>query len=341
MMDPKAAASFWAGESVFHPGRAAELGRPPFALVARGPSSGRDLGAGPAALPGRPALPLKGFPLARMPLLLDATPSGEATSSKGWAAAARGAAGAGAPLLVTPAQLKAREGLLKAAGVPLFLRVTPGEALTPEVAGASAALVVSLSSSRGAPAVLADDGVPGLVEAMRAITQYRAPVLLLAGPGRLPSLQGLAAAADAGAQGVALVEGSGPGRLPLPALVGLAAFARGALPCAFLCLDDLCEGATLALALAAGGGFAASSFPLRHTLAEEAATDADWKATGDRLALALRVMWDDAKQASAGAGVRDPRDLGVENLRALTYDAAALSGLPLAGYEARLPWRTP
>ncbi len=340
MTDAKAAANFWAGQSIFRAGGNHEAARLPFALVARGPSSGRDLGAGPTTLPARAALSLKGLPPARMPLLLDATPSLEGTS-KGWAAAARGAAGAGAPLLVTPAQLKAHETLLKASGVPLFLRVAPGDALTPEIAGASAALVVSLSSPRGAPAVLADDGLPGLVEAMRAITQYRAPVLLLAGPGRMPSSQGRAAVAGAGAQGVALLEGSGPGRLPVAALVGLAISARDFLPAAFLCLDDLTDGAALACALAAGGGFAASSFPLRHTLAEEAATDADWKATGDRLASALRVMWQDAQRASAGAGVRDPRDLGVENLRALTYDDAALSGLPLAGYEGRLPWRTP
>jgi len=29
---------------------------------------------------------------------------------------------------------------------------------------------------------------------------------------------------------------------------------------------------------------------------------------------------------------------GRENLRALTYDAAALSGIKLAGYDERLPW---
>jgi hypothetical protein len=49
-------------------------------------------------------------------------------------------------------------------------------------------------------------------------------------------------------------------------------------------------------------------------------------------------VWDDAQRAAAQAGVRDPRDLTFEHLRALTYDAAALSGARLAGFDERLPW---
>jgi len=281
----------------------------------------------------------KGAPAVRFPLVLDAAPAGEG-STKGWAAAARGAAAAGAPLMVTPAQLKARGSVLKASGVPLLVRFAPGDALSPEIAASSGALLLALSSDEGAPAVLAPGALPALIEALRAVTEYRAPVALLAHPGRIPRRADLAAAAAAGACALGLHAGSGASFLPLPALLGTAQSARGAggIASTFLITDEITDGVALAFALACGGGVCASAFPLRLALLEEALTDADWKSTGDRLGTALRVLWHDAQRASAAVGVRDPRDLSPENLRALTYDAAALSGVPLAGFDARLPW---
>jgi hypothetical protein len=245
----------------------------------------------------------------------------------------------GAGLLVSPAQAEERTALLKAAGAPVFLQVRPGDALRPEAAAAAAAIGIAAAGEGGAPAVRAPDALPGLIEAFRAVTEYRAPVFLVAGPGRVPAGRALEAAVRAGVRALCVSDGAGS-PFPFAALVGQAAPARGADPAlpSFVASEDVSDGHALACALAVGGGLAASAFPVRVALAEEAATDADWKGIGDRLALALRVLWEDAQRASRRVGVPDPRDLTFGHLRALTYDAAALSGARLAGYEERLPW---
>ena len=337
-MTDAVAARFWAARSVFAGGAPAPSPLR-FALAARSPTEGAAVGRQPALLPLRPALGVTGMPALRMPLLLDATGLGEATP-KGWAAAARGASVAGAAIMVTPEQARARATVLKPSGVPLILRVSPGDALTPEAAGAAAAIGADLASPSGSPAVLAPDALPGLVEALRAVTEYRAPVFLIAAPGRVPAHRALQALASAGARGLCVAEPHGPHSYPPAALFGHAAVGRGAgAPMrSFVLSSEITDGPSLACALAAGHGLAASPFPLRVAFAEESATDADWKATGDRLAAALRVMGDDAQRASCQAGAADPRDLTFDHLRALNYDAAALSGARLAGFDERLPW---
>jgi hypothetical protein len=335
--DP-ASARFWAGRSVFGAGEE----RPPtvpFALCPADPLDGAAVGRAPSVLPARAALGIKGMPLLRMPFVLDATSMSEG-AARSWAASARGASAAGAALLVTPDQAKARSTVLKASGVPLLLRVAPGDALTPEVANSAAALGLALASESGAPAVMAQDALPGLVEAARALTEYRAPVFFIAAPGRVPARGALRAAAASGVRALCLAAPAGPARFPMAALVGYGSAGRGGDPPmpAFIVSDEVGDGLALACALAAGSGLAGSGFPLRVAAAEESATDADWKATGDRLAAALRAVWEDAQRASAHAGVADPRDLTFEHLRALTYDAAALSGARLSGFDERLPW---
>ncbi len=338
MTGPREAARLWAGESAFASG-AAPHGLP-FALLPVGPTAGRDVPQVPPALPARPMLGAKGAPPLRVPVLLDTTPL-SLPEAKVWAALARGASAVGAGLLVSARQLKTHETVLKAAGVPLVLCAAPGEPLTPDLVAPCGALAALLAGPMGAPALPSEEGLAGLVEALRALSSYKAPVLLLVGPGRVPSAGALRAAGAAGAVGVGLQEGEGPQTLPFAALAGDAqrVRARGAAS-AFLVTDAVTDGVVLALAMAAGSGLVATSLPVRLAAEAERATEADWKATGDRLGTALRTLWQDAKRAAGAAGVKDPRDLGPDNLRALTYDAAALSGARLAGYGERLPWWT-
>mgnify|MGYP000394666343 CR=1 FL=1 len=338
MTGAREAARLWAGESAFAAG-----GSPhglPFALVPSGPTAGGDVGRAPSALSARPLLGGKGAPALRVPIMLDTTQA-PLPDAKVWAALCRGASAAGAALLVSPHQLKERETVLKAAGVPLILCAAPGEALTPELAAHCGALAARLSGPQGAPALPSEEGLSGLVEALRALSGYKSPVLLLAPPGRVPSAVALRAAAGAGAIGVGLIEGEGPQAQPFAALAGDAhrVRARGPLP-AFLATDAVTDGVALALAMAAGAGLLATALPVRLAAEAERATDADWKATGERLGALLRTLWQDAQRAASAAGVKDPRDLGPDNLRALTYDAAALSGARLAGFGERLPWWT-
>jgi len=335
---PRQAARLWAGLSAFAPG--AEPHGLPFALAPSGPTAGADVGRQPYALPSRPLLGGRGAPALRVPVLLDATGTPLA-DTKVWAALGRGASAGGAALLVSHVQLKERETVLKAAGVPLVLCAAPGDPLTPELLAPCAAVAASLGAPYGAPALPSEEALPGLVEALRALTGYRAPVLLLAPPGRAPGAVALRAAAASGALGVGLLEGEGPDALPFAALAGEAqrVRARATVP-AFLVTDSATDGVALAVAMAAGAGLLATALPVRLAAEAERATDADWKATGDRLGALLRVLWQDAQRAAAAAGVKDPRDLGPENLRALSYDAAALSGARLSGYGERLPWWT-
>src|SRR6185295_15950704 len=120
----------------------------------------------------------------------------------------------------------------------------PGYALTPELANSAAAIAVALSSDGGAPAVMAPDALPGLVEAARAITEYRAPVFLVAAPGRVPPRAALRAAAASGVRALCLAAPAGPHRFPLAALVGHASPARAFEPPlpAFVLSDELFDG---------------------------------------------------------------------------------------------------
>jgi glutamate synthase domain-containing protein 2 len=63
----------------------------------------------------------------------------------------------------------------------------------------------------------------------------------------------------------------------------------------------------------------------------------DWKAAGQALANYLHALNDEVRVLAAAAGHRTIRGLSPEDLRAVTYDAAALSGVKLAGYERALP----
>jgi hypothetical protein len=309
MTSQEAAARFWAGASVFGPDgeRAAGVESLSFALVPAGVGAGPEHSTVAGLVSPRPLLGLEGLPAVRTPLLLDATRI--QGSPKDWAAIGRGAASAGCALLVRPAQARERKDLLKASSAPFAVALLPDEPAFPDSFGGAVLVVVGLESLSGAPAVLDESALPALLEAARAAAGYRCPASLLLSPGRVPSSGALRAAAEGGAKAVLLAEGRGSARLPLSALAGSSAPAG-----------------------------LATSLPLRLTVKAGEAAGADWKAVGDQLSHALRTLWEDAQRAAAFAGERDPRDLSRENLRALTYDAAALSGVKLAGFDERLPW---
>jgi len=63
----------------------------------------------------------------------------------------------------------------------------------------------------------------------------------------------------------------------------------------------------------------------------------DWKTAGQSLANYLAALNDEVKLLTAATGHTSVRGLSTEDLRALTYDAAALTGVKLAGYERALP----
>jgi hypothetical protein len=340
MTSDAAAARLWSGASVFSAeGERAGGAEPlPFALVPSGVGAGAGHSAAVGFLAPRPLLGLEGVPAVRMPVLLDATRL--QGTPKDWAAFGRGAASAGCALLVRPSQSRERKDLLKASGAPFAVAVVPDEPAFPDSLAGAAVVVVACEGLSGAPCVLDESALPGLVEASRAAAGYRCPVLLLVAPGRVPSSGALRAVAEGGAKAVVLAEGRGPGRLPLAALAGSCASvtaASGELAVG-LSTDGVADGVALAVALACAPGGLATSLPLRLAVKAGESAASDWKSVGDQLGHALRVLWEDAQRASAMAGQRDPRDLSRENLRALTYDAAALSGVKLAGFEERLPW---
>jgi hypothetical protein len=336
-------ARLWAAKSVIEGHLEPVDGRAPFplTLVASGASAGAKVGAALAPLPARPLWGAAGLPALRVPLLLDATFL-ERGPTKAWAACARGCASAGAALQVSPAQFAERKEVLRAAGIPLVLAVAPGEPMTPEACSAAALVVIALCAPSGTPAVLSEDAIVGLAEAARAASQYKVPVAVMAPPGRTPSVTASRQLAEVGAAGLGIGGGPPPSRLPLAALLGIAGAILGLerAPAPYILSDEVTDGVQLACAMAASSGALSMSLPLRLAAAEEVAMDADWKAVGDQLGQAVRVLWQDAQRAAAAVGVRDPRDLTRENVRALTYEAAALSGLRLAGFEDRLPWWT-
>jgi hypothetical protein len=336
VIDERGRARFWAGTSVLAPGQAAEP--LPFALVPAGVGAGAELLPAPSSVPARPLFGSQGGPPVRIPLVLDA--SSLEPSAKDWAAFGRGAAAAGAALMVSPAQSLDRKDLLKAAGLPLGIAIAPGEIAPPDALSIASFIVVLLEGPTGIPAVLDDAALAPLVEAARSATGYRSLAALTVPPGRVPSSAALRACAEAGAVALLVAEGRGPAALPFAAQAGSASSLRASAdPLGVgMCSEKVCDGAALSLCLALAPAGLVTSMPLRLALNEAAAPTADWKGVGDQLANALRVLWEDAQRTASAAGVRDPRELTRENVRALTYDAAALSGAKLAGYDERLPW---
>ncbi|MBM4248495.1 MAG: FMN-binding glutamate synthase family protein [Euryarchaeota archaeon] len=63
----------------------------------------------------------------------------------------------------------------------------------------------------------------------------------------------------------------------------------------------------------------------------------DWKSAGQALANYLAALNDELKLLTASAGHTTIHAITAEDLRALTYDAASLSGVKLAGYDRVLP----
>jgi len=63
----------------------------------------------------------------------------------------------------------------------------------------------------------------------------------------------------------------------------------------------------------------------------------DWKTAGQSLANYLTALNDEVKLLAAATGHATIHGLTPDDLRALTYDAAALTGVKLAGYERVLP----
>jgi len=328
---------FWQGESMFEGGTSRPAA--PFSFVPAGLGGASDVGRPPGALRARAMLGLNGVAPLAAPLALDVSWAPDA-SPKLHLALARACGSLGAALCLNPAQLAARAEVIKAAKVPVILSVAPGETASSSLCAKADLLLLRLHGDGGAPALLGESALPPYVEAARAMGGYRVPICVGTSGAAVPEAPMLKEAVQAGLSGLAISAGAQPLALPIAALLGAAARAKAAAPKLPLILDAAgpAEGASIAAALAGGGALALSRAPVQATAAHEAFEAADWKALGDALARALRVSWEDAQRCAARAGLRDPRDLTRENLRALTYDAAALSGIKLAGYDERLPW---
>jgi glutamate synthase domain-containing protein 2 len=63
----------------------------------------------------------------------------------------------------------------------------------------------------------------------------------------------------------------------------------------------------------------------------------DWKAAGKGISNYIAALTDELKLLCAAAGHSTVKGANIEDLRALTYDAAALTGVKLAGYDKALP----
>jgi hypothetical protein len=59
---------------------------------------------------------------------------------------------------------------------------------------------------------------------------------------------------------------------------------------------------------------------------------------GNRLANFIHATAEELKILTMLSGHDDIKDLSDEDLRAMDYDTAAITGLKLIGYERRLPW---
>jgi hypothetical protein len=288
---------------------------------------------------GRPLFGPGGGPDLAVPLALDASGVGQAPP-KLWLALARAAAAVGCAICLSPAQVAARVEVFRAARVVTLLAVGPDGPTAPATARAAGAVLLRLASREGVPALIDGAALPGWVEACRAITGYEAPVAASIPPGRRPPWWAVAEARAAGLGALLFEEGVWTAREPLAGAVGWAAQAEAAgsgIPC-LLAHGDPPDGFTLSTLLAAGARMVLSAGPVEAAVRNEGSFAGDWKAHGDELAHALSVVWSDARRVARHAGCADPRDLTRDNLRATTYDAAALSGARLAGFDDRLPW---
>jgi glutamate synthase domain-containing protein 2 len=63
----------------------------------------------------------------------------------------------------------------------------------------------------------------------------------------------------------------------------------------------------------------------------------DWKAAGKSVANYINALSDEVKLLAAACGHTNIHAANMDDLRALTYDAAAITGVKLAGYERSLP----
>jgi glutamate synthase domain-containing protein 2 len=63
----------------------------------------------------------------------------------------------------------------------------------------------------------------------------------------------------------------------------------------------------------------------------------DWKAAGKSVANYINALSDEVKLLAAACGHTNIHAASTEDLRALTYDAAAITGVKLVGYEKSLP----
>jgi hypothetical protein len=320
-------------------------GRVPFALVAASAGAGATLGAGAALgsaaalADARPAFGPAGGPELAVPLAMDASGL-DGGAPKLWLAIARAAATSGCAVVVTPDQLAARGEVLRAARVPTVLAVAPGRAVAPAGARAASAILLPLGGPDGVPALLDAAALPGWVEACRALGAYKVPVAVSIPPGRRPPWWALSESHASGLSAICFEPGAGASREPLAARLGRAAQAAAASSGLACLLGDAGppDGETLCVLLAAGARTVVTAGPVEAAAREEGASAGDWKALGDQLSRAVGAVWDDARRTARSVGCADPRDLARDNLRARTYDAAALSGARLAGYDERLPW---
>ncbi|MEW5761421.1 MAG: glutamate synthase-related protein, partial [Candidatus Thermoplasmatota archaeon] len=63
----------------------------------------------------------------------------------------------------------------------------------------------------------------------------------------------------------------------------------------------------------------------------------DWKKAGRKLANYIEIINKEIKVLTALAGKKSIKELDRSILRALNYDTAAITGIPLLGYEKELP----
>jgi glutamate synthase domain-containing protein 2 len=63
----------------------------------------------------------------------------------------------------------------------------------------------------------------------------------------------------------------------------------------------------------------------------------DWKIAGKRLANYIRATKKEIELLMNFIGVKDVKDIDNKHIKALTYDAAAITGVKLAGYDRELP----
>ncbi len=210
-----------------------------------------------------------------------------------------------------------------------------------------------------------------MVAFIRDVTDYKSPIFFKLGPSR--PYQDVQACVEAGADAIC-IDGLAGGTGASPAIVtqgvgiptvaliapavralkdlgvhrkvklfamggmrnGLDAYkamAMGADGVGFGAAAEIAMGCRACMACATGKcpyGIATQDPRLRARLVPEEA--------GDRLANFIRATAEEVKILTMLSGHDDIKDLSEEDLRAMDYDTAAITGLKLIGYERRLPW---